>query len=320
MSELDETLARWKRETEKVKPSPELMAQLNALAAAQSPQPAAKGVGIATKIAFVLIAGLVLGVLGMLLLAPEPRAALAPLPAAPTRVAPPPRSPAEPGVVDPPPGEAPQPRRNKPSQPQADEPLVLQAVPLQAVPVLRPDGMPPTPPRLASAVENLAFTCAAQRNALVEIISEHGHDDPQAAAAALARWTLLCRTLTGPAIDDYRWFWPWGLAPTNSGSSCKTVMTDPDCADGDNIKDSLDRAAECVRGTTSGSCARRAARLQAVFVSCEALMHRPGGEARSMVDEAVKQLTAEFGAELGAAAWCLEPAAQAEALRIRQGR
>jgi hypothetical protein len=191
---------------------------------------------------------------------------------------------------------------------------------LQALPALRPDGAPPTPPRLASAVENLPFTCTAQRNVLVEIISEHGHDDPQAAAAALSRWTLLCRTLSGAAIDDSRWFWPWGLAPSNGGSTCKEVMTDPACADGENIKDSLDRAAECVRGTTRGSCARRAARLQTVFVSCEALTHAPGGQARQMVDEAVKQLVSEFGAELGAAAWCLNPAAQAEALRIRQGR
>jgi hypothetical protein len=326
MSELDETLARWKRETEKVKPSPALMAQLNALAVAQSapaPKPAGPG-ALAVKLGVVLIAVVVLGVVGFLLLVREPGAVFQGNVSQPAAPPPAPAEPLPPPTMSPPAQVDAEPRGVPPLVPapnraKGDEPLVLQAVP--AVPARpAPSGASPTPPRLARAVENLSFTCAARRNVLVEIIREHGHDDPDAAAAALARWTLLCRTLNGPAIDDFTWFWPWGLAPQGSGTACKTVMEDPSCEDGKNIQESFDRASACVWDTTPGSCARRAGRLQMVFVSCEALMHVPGGNARFKVDEAVRALTNEFGDELAAAAWCLNPAAQAEGLRIRQGR
>lgn len=311
MSELDETLVRWRRETEQVQPSAALLVKLSALAVAQSSAPPAAGAkaagagAVAMKAAVVMIAVAVLGVLGAVLVLPRA--------AAPVKDAPPP-APAELARPAPPPALS-DPAPIAVSVPAKADQLAM----VENVPAPRPAPTSPRPPRLARAIERLPLTCTGQRNVLVELVRDHGHEDPDAAAAALARWTLLCRTVTGPAIDDYRWFWPWGLAPSNSGSSCKTVMSDPSCAEGQNITESIGRASECVRATTPGSCARRAARLQKVFASCEALLHERRG-ARSALDAAVTELTGEFGARLSAAAWCLTPAAQAEAVRLRDGR
>ena len=177
-------------------------------------------------------------------------------------------------------------------------------------------GEPPAPERLVRAVERLAATCAAQRNVLVELVREAAASDPDAAAAALTRWTLLCRAISGPALDGHRWFWPWA-APSSAGTACNTVMTDPSCDDGDNITQSIAAASRCVLGTTPGSCARRGALLQAVFAQCEAFTHRPDAKSRAAVDEVLSRLTAEFGDGLAPAAWCLNPAAKAEAQRRR---
>ena len=290
------------------------MAQLNALAVAQSSAPSARPPRTAvTKMATVLIVIAVLGVVGMLLLVPRGAAPVKELPAAAqTEVS-------RPAVLEPPQVDAP-----PLGEPAGVAPLLpaLRPAPAAPLPAMAPAlKLPPVPPRLARAAENLPLTCVDQRDVLVALIRDHGHDDPEAAAAALSRWTLLCRTVSGPAIDDYRWFWPWGLAPTNSGSTCKTVLEDPSCDEGANITDSIAGAARCVSATTPGSCARRAARLQAVFAASEGLMHERKG-APATVDEAVTELTNEFGAGLGlaAAVWCLNPAAQQERLRLRQER
>jgi hypothetical protein len=91
---------------------------------------------------------------------------------------------------------------------------------------------------------------------------------------------------------------------------------------GATINESIANAESCLAKAPEHSCARRTARLQAVFAWCERTIHS-GAAARAdfqKLGNHVALLTGEFGDELAAAVWCQNAQAQAEPVRLRLQR
>jgi hypothetical protein len=112
------------------------------------------------------------------------------------------------------------------------------------------------------------------------------------------------------------WTWPWGLVPSDV---CPDTYSDVECRFGDTISESLKNAEGCAAAAPSGSCALRHAELQTVFSLCELAMHEVPNEAKTIerVRRELSHATADFGSSVERAAWCLDPSARAEALRLK---
>jgi hypothetical protein len=291
MSEVDRKLEAWSASTEAMQPSPELMARLSAVAAAAAaaPAPAAPGAGAKAAAAKAGVAGkiIVASIVGGLVVG---------------------------GSVW---GPELAKRWNLPTSVDGLLRLIPQ-VPggTQVVVTTKTMKLTPEPAKVATAVGGLSATCAAQRAPLMALAESEAGRDPEATGAALARASLLCRKTKGadPATQAV---WPWALIPQAARGGCD-LAADP-CSSGSSIAESIANAQRCIQTSPPGSCARRAARLKSVFAWCEQTIHagpNAMGDFRKLGLE-LGALTQEFGQELGSAAWCQNPEAQAESMRLR---